>query len=68
MAKPEPADLPPRRRSAGLCRPSACVFVDDWDKNVDAARAVGMQAVLHRVDKGDDLRAQLAALGVSPGA
>ena len=48
--------------------PEACVFVDDWDKNVEAARAVGMQAVLHRVDKGDDLRAQLAALGVAPGA
>jgi FMN phosphatase YigB (HAD superfamily) len=44
------------------------VFVDDWDKNVDAARAVGMQAVLHRVDQGHDLRAQLAALGVAAGA
>ena len=64
----------PGRRSsvsppiAWACAPEACVFVDDWDKNVDAARAVGMQAVLHRVDKGDDLRAQLAALGVAPGA
>lgn len=48
--------------------PEACVFVDDWDKNVEAARAVGMQAVLHRVDQGHDLRAQLAALGVAPGA
>ena len=47
--------------------PEACVFVDDWDKNVEAAQEVGMRAVLHRVDRGDDLRAQLAALGVSPG-
>jgi len=48
--------------------PAACVFVDDWDKNVEAAREVGMQAVLHRVDQGHDLRAQLAAVGVIVGA
>ncbi len=47
--------------------PGACVFVDDWDKNVEAAREVGMQAVLHRVDQGHDLRAQLAAVGVIAG-
>jgi len=44
--------------------PEACVFVDDWDQNVEAAREVGMQAVLHRVDQGHDLRAQLAAVDV----
>jgi hypothetical protein len=44
------------------------VFGDDWDQNVDAARGVGMQAVLHRVDKGDDLRGQLTAVGVAVGA
>ena len=48
--------------------PAACVFVDDWDQNVEAAREVGMQAVLHRVDQGHDLRAQLAAVGVKVGA
>jgi len=48
--------------------PAACVFVDDWDGNVEAARAVGMPAVLHRVDQGHDLRAQLAAVGVIVGA
>jgi epoxide hydrolase-like predicted phosphatase len=48
--------------------PAACVFVDDWDQNVEAARGVGMQAVLHRVDQGHDLRAQLAAVGVQVGA
>jgi epoxide hydrolase-like predicted phosphatase len=47
---------------------AACVFVDDWDANVEAAREVGMQAVLHRVDQGHDLRAQLAAVGVKVGA
>ena len=47
--------------------PAACVFVDDWDKNVEAARAVGMQAIFHRFDQGDDLRAQLAAVGVTAG-
>ena len=48
--------------------PAACVFVDDWDKNVEAAREVGMQALLHRADQGHDLRAQLAAVGVIAGA
>jgi FMN phosphatase YigB (HAD superfamily) len=48
--------------------PAACVFVDDWDQNVEAAREVGMRAVLHRVDQGHDLRAQLAAVGVRAGA
>jgi putative hydrolase of the HAD superfamily len=48
--------------------PTACVFVDDWDQNVEAAREVGMRAVLHRVDQGHDLRAQLAAVGVTAGA
>lgn len=48
--------------------PPACVFVDDWDQNVEAAREVGMQAVLHRADQGHDLRAQLAAVGVRVGA
>jgi putative hydrolase of the HAD superfamily len=67
MAKPRPEVF---RLAAERLRlpPEACVFVDDWDKNVEAARAVGMQAVLHRVDQGHDLRAQLAALGVALGA
>jgi len=47
--------------------PRECVFVDDLDTNVEAARQVGMQAVLFSKDKGDDLRAQLATLGVAPG-
>ena len=67
MAKPRPEVF---RLAAERLRlaPEGCVFVDDWDVNVEAARQVGMQAVLHRVDQGDDLRAQLHALGVSIGA
>ena len=67
MAKPRPEIFRLAADRLGL-PPDACVFVDDWDKNVEAARAVGMQAVLHRVDQGHDLRVQLAALGVAPGA
>ena len=66
MAKPVPAIFRLAAERLGL-PPEACVFVDDWDQNVAAARALGMAAVLHRVDKGHDLRAQLAALGVAPG-
>ena len=65
MAKPEPAIYELAAERLGL-EPRECVFVDDLDTNVDAARQVGMQAVLFRKDKGDDLRAQLATLGVAP--
>lgn len=63
VAKPEPAVFHLAVERLGLDA-AECVFVDDWDKNVEAARAVGMRAVLHRADKGDDLCDQLAALGV----
>jgi HAD superfamily hydrolase (TIGR01509 family) len=66
MAKPEPAIFVLAAERLAL-EPRDCVFVDDLDTNVDAARQVGMQAVLFSKDKGDDLRAQLAALGVAPG-
>ena len=67
MAKPEPAVFALAAARLEVA-PGECVFVDDWDLNVEAARAAGMQAVLYRVDRGDDLRAQLAALGVNPEA
>ena len=38
----------------------------DLDQNIAAAESVGMKAILFRVDRGDDLRAQLGALGVTP--
>jgi putative hydrolase of the HAD superfamily len=65
MAKPESAVF---RLAAERLRvaPEQCIFVDDWDQNIDAARAVGMHAVLYRVDKGDDLRVQLETVGVVP--
>ena len=66
MAKPEPAIFALAAERLGL-EPRECVFVDDLNTNVEAARQVGMQAVLFSKDKGDDLRAQLAALGVAPG-
>ncbi len=65
MAKPEAGIYTLAAERLGL-PPGECVFVDDLDANVEAAREVGMQAVLFRVDKGDDLRAQLGALGVAP--
>lgn len=65
MAKPESGVYLLSAERLGL-EPDECVFVDDLDTNVEAARKVGMQGVLFRVDKGDDLRTQLAALGVSP--
>lgn len=64
-AKPEPAIYQLACRRLGVA-PEACVFVDDHEPNVRAAEAVGMQGILYRVDRGDDLRAQLAALGVAP--
>jgi putative hydrolase of the HAD superfamily len=67
MAKPELEMFRLAAHRLGL-PPAECVFVDDWDANVAAAREVGMAAVLHRVDKGDDLGAQLRAIGVEVGS
>jgi len=65
MAKPEAAVFGLACRRLGLA-PAECVFVDDYELNVKAALDLGMRAVLFRVDQGDDLRAQLGALGVYP--
>lgn len=65
MAKPEPEIFRLAAARLGVA-PEECVFVDDWDQNIDAARQVGMIGVLYRVDKGDDLAALLAAAGVVP--
>ncbi len=48
--------------------PEECVFIDDAERNVTAAREVGMAAVRYRVYRDDDLAAQLAELGVQPKA
>ena len=63
MAKPEPTIFTLAAERLGMA-PEQCVFVDDYDLNVEAAREVGMHAVHFRIDQGDDLRAQLTALGV----
>ena len=65
MAKPEPAIFRLAADRLGVL-PERCVFVDDFDQNIAAAESVGMQVILFRVDRGDDLRAQLAVLGVFP--
>ena len=46
--------------------PADCVFIDDAEGNVEAAREVGMSAVHYRVHQGDSLPALLADLGVRP--
>jgi putative hydrolase of the HAD superfamily len=67
MAKPDAEIF--RLAAARLSvAPHECIFVDDWDQNVDAARAVGMVAICYRQEKGDDLGALLAAAGVTPRA
>jgi 2-haloacid dehalogenase len=62
LLKPEPAIFQTLLERYGLAA-GDCIFVDDSEKNVKGARAVGMQAV-HFVEP-IDLRAELRALGVS---
>src|SRR2546426_550801 len=64
LAKPEPAIYALACDRLGV-PPGACVFVDDHEANVDAATGAGLRAILYRVDRGDDLRAQLATAGVA---
>ena len=47
--------------------PADCVFIDDAEGNVTAAREVGMAAVHYRVHQGDSLPDMLAELGVKAG-
>ena len=49
-------------RTYGL-EPSSCVFIDDNPPNVEAARRLGMRAVVHRGDVAR-LRRELRELGV----
>lgn len=66
MAKPEPRVYRLAAERIGLA-PDECVFIDDLESNIAAAREVGMHAV-HFVVGRDDLGAQLAALGIAPQA
>ncbi len=60
VRKPDPAIFELAAQQVGV-EPSRCVFVDDHERNVVAARGVGMEAVLHQ---GDDVAtiARVAAL------
>jgi HAD superfamily hydrolase (TIGR01509 family) len=65
LRKPDPAAYLGAAAELGV-EPGRCVFVDDRRSNVEAARKVGMQAVL-RTPRIEALRADLAALGVMVG-
>lgn len=67
LVKPEPEIYALACARLGL-PPGACVFVDDHEPNVAAAAGAGLRAILYRVDRGDDLRAQLATAGVGVSA
>jgi putative hydrolase of the HAD superfamily len=64
LAKPDPAVYRLAAERLGLPT-AACVFVDDLEANVEAARQTGMRGIFFRVDRGHDLRARLAELGVT---
>ena len=57
MRKPEPGIYTHTAAELGIA-PSACVFLDDVEANVDAARSVGMQAI----HVGPDVRVAIAEL------
>lgn len=60
LRKPDPAIY---ERVAGQLRvpPAGCVFIDDRERNCEAARAVGMRAIRFRGD-ADELEHELSAL------
>jgi putative hydrolase of the HAD superfamily len=63
VAKPETEIYQRAAARIGLA-PEACLFVDDAEANVRAAEAIGMRGLVYRVDRGQDLPALLASLGV----
>jgi len=65
LAKPEPRIYALAADRMGLA-PASCLFVDDLESNVEAARAAGMRGVWFRIDRGDSLAEQFAELGVVP--
>jgi putative hydrolase of the HAD superfamily len=67
LAKPEPKIYALAAERLGL-PPGECVFIDDLERNIDAAREAGMHGVHFRVDLGHDLESQLAELGVRVGS
>ena len=67
IAKPEPRIYALAAEAIGL-PPAECVFIDDLEANVEAARAAGMLGVHFVIDRGDRLEDQLGELGISPGS
>ncbi|HEX2500368.1 MAG TPA: HAD family phosphatase [Methylomirabilota bacterium] len=65
LAKPD-AEIYQRAAARLGLPPESCVFVDDYEANVQAAKALGMRGVVYRVDRDHDLAALLAELGVRP--
>jgi 2-haloacid dehalogenase len=63
MIKPEAGIYEHHARTFGL-QPSATIFIDDSQKNVDGAKAAGWQAVLFR--NAETLEADLELLGIRP--
>ena len=64
VAKPETRIYALAAQRLGLA-PDECVFIDDLERNVEAAFEAGMVGVHFRHDLGHDLAAQLAELGVA---
>ena len=62
MAKPDTAIFELARDRFGVT-PSSTLFIDDGPKNVEAARAVGFQAVVFQTTSG--LRRDFASLGIA---
>ena len=67
LAKPDAAAYRLAAERLGL-EAEECVFIDDTKPNVAGAQEVGMAAIHCRVERGDDLAAQLAELDVRPAA
>lgn len=64
VAKPD-AEIYRRAAERLGLPPESCVFVDDYEVNVRAAEMLGMKGIVYRVDRGQDLGALLAGLGVA---
>lgn len=64
LAKPDPRVFALAAERLGV-EAASCLFVDDTEANVAAARDAGMAAVHFRVFQGDSLAEHLAAAGVT---
>jgi epoxide hydrolase-like predicted phosphatase len=64
MRKPDPEIYLHAAELLGL-PPSACVFVDDLDRNVEVAESLGMAGIVHR-DNAETIGQLAELLGVEP--